>query len=117
MTDNDNPVGATAESNLQLAESLRKIEKRDLWIWADTLLVIVLLTGAVSSLALPSILQGANALLKVRLRDTVLGLVCAITLFNAYIVYRQVLIKRCGANSLKIRIIPNFCGILRWLTH
>ena len=47
MTDNDNPVGATAESNLQLAESLRKIEKRDLWIWADTLLVIVLLTGAV----------------------------------------------------------------------
>lgn len=94
MTGNENPVDATAAPNEQLVESLRKIEKRDWRIWGYTLLVILLLTGAVFSLALPSMLQGANALLKVRLRDAVLGLACAITLFNAYIVYQQVLIKR-----------------------
>lgn len=94
MTDNDKAGGTNAEPNVQLAESLRKIEKRDWWIWGYTLLVIVLLTGAVFSLALPSMLAGASALLKVRLRDAVLGLGCAITLFNTYIVYQQILIKR-----------------------
>jgi diguanylate cyclase (GGDEF)-like protein len=94
MAGNDNPVDATVESNQRLIETLRHIEKRDWWIWGYTLLVIVLLTGAVFSLALPSMLQGANALLQLRLRDAVLGLGCAITLFNAYIVYQQILIKR-----------------------
>ena len=94
MTRNDNPVGATADPNQQLVESLRKIEKRDWWIWGYTLLVIVLLTGTVFSLALPSMVQGANALMRIRLRDAVVGLGSAITLFNAYIVYQQILIKR-----------------------
>ena len=94
MAANDNPVNTTIEPNQHLVETLRKIEKRDWWIWGYTLLVILLLTGAVFSLALPSMLQGADALLKLRLRDAVLGLGCAITLFNAYIVYQQVLIKR-----------------------
>jgi len=94
MTGNDNPVDAATEPTQQLVESLRKIEKRDWWIWGYTLLVILLLTGAVFSLSLPSMLQGANALAKVRLRDAVFGLGCAITLFNAYIVYQQILIKR-----------------------
>jgi diguanylate cyclase (GGDEF)-like protein len=94
MTGNDNPVDAAAEPAQQLVESLRKIEKRDWWIWGYTLLVVLLLTGAVFSLSLPSMLQGANALAKVRMRDAVFGLGCAITLFNAYIVYQQILIKR-----------------------
>jgi diguanylate cyclase (GGDEF)-like protein len=90
----DHSVEGVAQRNEQLVESLRRIEKRDWWIWAYALFVIILLTGAVFSLALPSMLQGANALLKVRLRDAVLGLACAITLFNGYIVYQQILIKR-----------------------
>lgn len=94
MAENDRATGTNAEPDVQLVESLRKIEKRDWWIWGYTLLVILLLTGAVFSLALPSMLVGANALLKVRLRDAVLGLGCAITLFNVYIVYQQILIKR-----------------------
>jgi diguanylate cyclase (GGDEF)-like protein len=94
MTGNDNSLGGTEEPNQQLIEKLRRIEKRDWWIWGYALLVILLLTGAVFSLALPSMLQGANALLKVRLKDAVFGLACAITLFNAYIVYQQILIKR-----------------------
>ena len=94
MAGNDNPFDARLEPNQRLIETLGKIEKRDWWIWGYTLLVILLLTGAVFSLALPSMLQGANALLQLRLRDAVLGLGCAITLFNAYIVYQQILIKR-----------------------
>jgi diguanylate cyclase (GGDEF)-like protein len=94
MTGNENPVDAAVQPAQQFVENLRKIEKRDWWIWGYTLLVILLLTGAVFSLSLPSMLQGANALAKVRMRDAVLGLGCAITLFNAYIVYQQILIKR-----------------------
>src|SRR3981081_1020998 len=94
MGGNDNPLDGTVEPNQHLVETLRKIEKRDWWIWAYTLLVILLLTGAVFSLALPSLVAGAMALLRLRPRDAVLGLGCVIILFNAYIIYQQILIKR-----------------------
>ena len=94
MAGKDNRLDTAETQDQHLLESLRTIEKRDWWIWGYTLLVILLLTGAVFSLALPSMQQGAKALLHLRLRDVVMGLGCAIVIFNGYIIYQQILIKR-----------------------
>jgi len=81
-------------SDPDIAENLRKIEKRDWWVWANSILVMLLLTGALISFALPSLLQGATTFLKIKVTEAVSGLVALAILFNIYTIYQQVLIKR-----------------------
>jgi diguanylate cyclase (GGDEF)-like protein/predicted Zn finger-like uncharacterized protein len=78
----------------QLAEELRRIEKRDWWIWGTAILVILILTLAIVSFTLPSLLQGAKTYFKVTFAEAVFGLIAFIFLFNSYVVYQQVIIKR-----------------------
>ncbi len=59
-----------------------------------SILVILLLTFAVISLILPSILTGAETIFRVKLTEAVFGLITLIVLFNIYTVYQEILIKR-----------------------
>jgi diguanylate cyclase (GGDEF)-like protein len=89
------PLLPLQESNdRELAENLRKLEKRDWWIWANSVFVMLLLTGALTSFALPSLRQGATALFQIKFSEAILGLVGFVLLFNIYTIYQQVLIKR-----------------------
>jgi diguanylate cyclase (GGDEF)-like protein len=81
-------------SDQEIAENLRKIEKRDWWIWANSIFVMLLLTGALISFALPSLTQGTAPLFKIKLAEAIFGLVALVVLFNVYTIYQQVLIKR-----------------------
>ncbi len=81
-------------SDQEIAENLRRIEKRDWWIWANSIFVMLLLTGALISFTLPSLSQGATPLFRIKVTEAVFGLVTLVVLFNAYTVYQQVLIKR-----------------------
>ena len=81
-------------SDQEIAENLRRIEKRDWWIWANSIFVMLLLTGALISFTLPSLSQGATPLFRIKVTEAVFGLVALVVLFNAYTVYQQVLIKR-----------------------
>lgn len=78
----------------ELARELRRIERRDWWIWAYTIFVILLLTLAVISFTLPDLLEGAETYFKMKFAEAVFGLTAFIVLFNLYIVYQQVIIKR-----------------------
>jgi diguanylate cyclase (GGDEF)-like protein len=82
------------EMDRETAANLRKIEKKDWWVWANTILVMLLLTGAVISLALPSLVEGATTLLHIRFAEAVSGLVALVVIFNVYTIYQQILIKR-----------------------
>jgi len=86
------PLEATSDQ--EIAENLRKIERRDWWIWANSILVMLLLTGALISFILPSISQGAAPLFRIKVTEAVFGLVALVVLFNIYTIYQQVLIKR-----------------------
>jgi diguanylate cyclase (GGDEF)-like protein len=77
-----------------ITENLRKIEKRDWWVWANTIFVMLLLTGALISFALPSLLEGATTFLKIKVTEAIFSLVALVILFNIYTIYQQVLIKR-----------------------
>jgi diguanylate cyclase (GGDEF)-like protein len=86
------PLGTTSDQ--EIADNLRKIEKRDWWVWANSIFVILLLTGALISFTLPSLSQGATPLFRIKATEAVFGLVALIVLFNVYTIYQQVLIKR-----------------------
>src|SRR5260370_36181693 len=81
-------------SGQEITENLRRIEKRDWWVWANTIFVMLLLTGALISFALPSLLEGATTFLKIKVTEAIFGLVALVIVFNIYTIYQQVLIKR-----------------------
>jgi len=66
----------------ELAEERRRIDKRDWWVRGYSILVILLLTFAVISLALPALLTGAETFFNIKLREAVLGLITLIELFK-----------------------------------
>jgi len=78
----------------ELAQNLRKLEQRDWWIWANSVFIMLLLTGALVTFALPSLRQGATALFQIKFSEAIFGLIAFVTLFNVYSIYQQVLIKR-----------------------
>lgn len=89
------PDPASAEpSDEAIGDNLRRIEQRDWWVWATSIFVMLLLTGALISFALPSLIQGATTFFRIRYTEAVFGLVALVVLFNVYTVYQQVLIKR-----------------------
>jgi diguanylate cyclase (GGDEF)-like protein len=86
------PLETTTDQ--QIADNLRRIEKRDWWIWANSIFVMLLLTGALISFTLPSLSQGATPLFRIKVTEAIFGLVALVVLFNVYTIYQQVLIKR-----------------------
>jgi diguanylate cyclase (GGDEF)-like protein len=78
----------------QIAKDLRKLERRDWWVWANCVLVMLLLTGAIISFALPPLVQGATTILRIKVSEAIFGLVALVVFFNVYTLYQQVLIKR-----------------------
>ena len=84
-----------AEARLQeIQASLRKLERRDWWLWAVALVVMLLLTLAVVSLTFPGLLRNEDPFFQFSLNQAVRGLVGLVLLFNSYTIYQQVMIKR-----------------------
>jgi diguanylate cyclase (GGDEF)-like protein len=95
MLERKEPLLSPPDLNDQeLVDNLRKIEKRDWWIWANSIFVMLLLTGALATFALPAFRQGATAVFQIKFSEAILGLVGFVLLFNIYTIYQQVLIKR-----------------------
>ena len=96
------PVSSSAATDAkELAEERRRIEKRGWWVRGYSIFVILLLTFAVISLTLPSILSGAETFFRIKLTEAVFGLITLIVLFNIYTVYQEILIKRLRRQLLE----------------
>jgi diguanylate cyclase (GGDEF)-like protein len=78
----------------ELANELRRIEKRDWWVWGYSIFVIFLLAFAVIALALPAVRQGADTIFKIKMVEAVFGLIALVIIFNIYTISQQILIKR-----------------------
>ncbi len=75
-------------------DKAREIERRDWWTWGYAITVILILTAAVISLALPSVLGAVKPIFKLKLAQALATLVVLVVIFNCYTVYQQILIKR-----------------------
>jgi len=81
-------------SDQDLTRELLRIEKRDWWVWGYSIFVMLLLTFAIITFALPAFHQGAKTFLNINIEDAVFGLFTLVVIFNIYTIYQQVLIKR-----------------------
>lgn len=86
---------APSESRLQeINASLKKLERRDWWLWSLAVVVMLMLTLAVVSLSFPELLKIEDPFFQYSLNRAVRGLVLLVLIFNSYTIYQQVLIKR-----------------------
>ena len=93
----DQPNAFEAPNDPRLGEvqaQLKQLERRDWWLWATALVIMLLLTAAVFSLSFPQLLAPEDTFLRFDLNRLVRGLAGLILLFNAYTVYQQIQIKR-----------------------
>ncbi len=78
----------------QLRAQLHSLERRDWWLWALAIIVMLLLTAAVVSLSFPRLAEVEDSLFQLSLDRAVRGLVVLVLIFNAYTIYQQVTVKR-----------------------
>ncbi|MBZ5702908.1 MAG: PAS domain S-box protein [Acidobacteriia bacterium] len=71
-----------------------RIERREWWLWAVTVVITLLLTLGLASFLLPPLNQTENYEGTLALSLAVRGLVGLVLLFNVYIIYQQVQIHR-----------------------
>jgi diguanylate cyclase (GGDEF)-like protein len=78
-------------------ENLRKLDRRQWWLWSSAVLVLVLLTIAVASLAFPAMLNAQaveHDFYSFYLNQAVRALVGIVLVFAVYVVYQQTMIIR-----------------------
>jgi diguanylate cyclase (GGDEF)-like protein len=75
-------------------ERLRKLDRKQWWLWSTTVLILVLLTVAVASFAFPALLSREESTYSFYLNQSVRALVGIVLLFTVYLVYQQSQILR-----------------------
>ena len=78
----------------KIQADLAKLERRDWWLWAMAMIVMLLLTAAVGSLSFPELFKFDDPFFQFSLSQAVRGLVGLVLLFNTYTIYQQVTMKR-----------------------
>jgi len=77
-----------------LQQNLQRLERRDWWLWWTAVVVMLLLTLAVISLSFPTLWEREDTFFQFNLNQGVRGLVGLVLLFNTYVIYQQIVIKR-----------------------
>src|SRR5690242_20223400 len=75
-------------------ENLRKLDRRQWWLWSTAMLVMILLTIAIASFAFPQLLTREESTYSFYLNQAVRALVGIVLLFSVYLVYQQTMITR-----------------------
>lgn len=75
-------------------ENLRRLDRRQWWLWSSTVLVLILLTVAIASFAFPAILSKEQETYSFYLNQAIRALVGIVLLFSVYLVYQQSMIMR-----------------------
>jgi diguanylate cyclase (GGDEF)-like protein len=90
----------SSSSNLapdSFRENLRRLDRRQWWLWSSAVMILLLLTIAVASLSFPSMLNVSNleqGFYSFYLNQAVRALVGIVLVFAVYVVYQQTMIMR-----------------------
>jgi diguanylate cyclase (GGDEF)-like protein len=74
--------------------NMRRIERREWWLWSYAMLVTILLTLGLASFAFPALLSQTGDAYAFSVNQAVRGLVGLVLVFNVYVIYQQVQINR-----------------------
>ncbi|MGH9573430.1 MAG: GGDEF domain-containing protein [Candidatus Acidiferrales bacterium] len=82
----EQPLSAKPELH---RERLRKLDRKQWWLWSTTVLILVLLTVAVASFTFPALLSRDQPGYSFYLNQAVRALVGIVLIFSVYLVYQQ----------------------------
>jgi len=89
------PVPTTGSGAAEdIRNSLRRLQRRQWWMWSSAVLVTLLLTLAIASFAFPGLLSQGSGFSSFYLDQSVRGLVGLVLLFNVYTIYQQTQINK-----------------------
>lgn len=92
-------------SNSEIQHSLRLLDRKGWWHCWNTILVIMLLMGAIVSLTLPNIIPLNDSSSQMELEVSVRGLLGLVLIFNLYMLYQQYLLRGLRSHlATQIRI-------------
>jgi diguanylate cyclase (GGDEF)-like protein len=78
----------------EIQDALRRLERRDLWLWLGAVMVMLLLTVALATFSVPTLLSKRDFSYEFNLGQALRGLFGLMLLFSVYVVYQQVQIRR-----------------------
>jgi len=78
----------------QISADLRRLDRRQWWLWSAACTIMLLLTIGVASFVFPALLRGDPTNSSFNIGQAVRGLVGMVLLFNCYTVYQQVVLNR-----------------------
>ena len=74
--------------------NLRKLERRDLWVWGNAAIIILSLTAAVVTFSVSYYLKGAKTFFGLDLRLAVQALVALVLVFTCQMIYQHLRMRR-----------------------
>jgi diguanylate cyclase (GGDEF)-like protein len=97
MSESELKYGPTSGESIEtytaaIQLSLRKIQSRNWWSWSNMVVVVLLLTGAIVSFTLPTLLQ-TDDFSQLNLNLAMRGLIGLVLIFSIYSLWQQVRIK------------------------
>ena len=95
MTEEERNLNPDKSSEgIGLESYLRRIERRQWWLWSSAILVTLLLTLGIVSFVIPMLRLAGESTENVQLHNAVRGLVSLVLIFDVYIIYQQLQIYR-----------------------
>src|SRR5579863_10768301 len=94
MSENQQSSNGASVRPEVVREHLRKLDRRQWWLWSSTVLVLILLSVAVASFSFPSFLEREQGTYSFYLNQAVRSLVGLVLVFSVYVVYQQTMIIR-----------------------
>jgi diguanylate cyclase (GGDEF)-like protein len=89
ITSTDPDYGAA-----EIRSNLRKIERRNLWVWGNAAIIILSLTALVVSLSVSLYLKGAGTIFGFDLSPAVRGLVWLVLIFTGHMIYQHLRLRK-----------------------
>ena len=94
MNEQSSVVEFSAKPAAEIQLTMRRMDRRQWWLWSYAIMVTLLLLTAVASFAFPALLSGVDSDYSFFLNQAVRGLVGMVLIFNVYVIYQQLQISR-----------------------
>ena len=92
--DEQSVVEFSAKPVKEIELTMRRMDRRQWWLWSYAIMVTLLLLTAVASFAFPALLSEVGSDYSFFLNQAVRGLVGLVLIFNVYVIYQQLQISR-----------------------
>lgn len=94
MDEQSAAVEFTANPAKDIQLTMRRMDRREWWLWSYAIMVTLLLLIGIASFAFPALLSNVDTFYSFFLNQAVRGLVGLVLIFNVYVIYQQLQITR-----------------------